>query len=180
MNVKKPKKILIIGIYGSGKTTLAKMLSKLLRYRMYDQDDIKYERKYDKTRSSEKIRIKINKISKQQIWIFSGTWLDYLLPLYKNADLVIFLEIPKIRLYARIFKRHFQRKQGEKEYFIYTLKDTWKIIKKVKRYFDDPSCFITLEKHRNYINNHSRKMYVIKNNKDINHLIWNLNNSTYH
>ena len=166
----RPKRIHIVGIYGSGKSTLAKDLSKLLKIKSYDLDEIKYKRKYDKIRTvNERLKI-VKQISKKKHWITEGTWLDYALPLYNAADLVILLEISKAKLYKRIFVRYVKRKFHKEEYFKNNLKMTLKIMGKVKQYFQDPNAFITLTKHKHYLDAHAKKVIVIKNNKDVNRL----------
>jgi adenylate kinase family enzyme len=165
------KKIHIVGIYGSGKSTLARKLSKYLRIESYNLDEIKYKRKYDIIRPvSERLKI-VGEISKKKSWITEGAWLDYALPLYKKADLVIFLEIPEGRLYWRIFLRHFKRKFHKIEYKENNLKTTINLLKKVRKYFHDSSHFMTLKTHKEYLKKYAKKTLIIKKKKDINQLI---------
>ena len=163
----KIKKIHIVGIYGSGKSTLAKRLGNIFGYKVYDLDEIKYKRKYDNVRSV-KERLKIVKdISKKNSWITEGAWLDYATDLYKSADLVVFLEIPKRVLYRRILFRFFKRKFHKEKYISNNLRSTKNILLKVDKYFHDPKHFMTLESHRNYIKDHAKKVFIIKNGKDL-------------
>ncbi|MFA5070957.1 MAG: hypothetical protein WC511_01135 [Candidatus Pacearchaeota archaeon] len=172
--MKKLNRIHIVGIYGSGKSTFAEKIKKILRYDVYDLDEIKYRRKYDKIRSIEE-RLKIVKeISNKKKWITEGAWLDYALDLYKKADLVIFLEIPKRILYKRILVRYFKRKISKDKYFNNNLKTTVNILKKVRKYFHDPNYFMTLKTHKDYINKHSKKVLIIRNNKELNEFLDNL------
>ncbi|MBR9701494.1 AAA family ATPase [Candidatus Pacearchaeota archaeon] len=167
----KIKKIHIVGIYGSGKSTLARRLSKKLNIKSYDLDEIKYKRKYDKIRSV-KERLKIVKdISNKKTWITEGVWLDYALDLYKKADLVIFLEIPKKILYQRILIRYFKRKFSKTRYKDHNLKTTKNILKKVKQYFHDKKYFMTLQAHKKYINEYAKKVFVIKYKKQLENLL---------
>jgi adenylate kinase family enzyme len=164
------KKIHIVGIYGSGKSSLAKKLSKLLKIKNYDLDEIKYKRKYNKIRPvKERLKI-VKKISKKKKWITEGAWLDYALDLYRKADLVIFLEIPKRTIYKRILIRHIKRKFDKNKYKENNLKTTFKIMKKVKQYFHDPSHFMTLKSHKNYLGKYAKNVFIIKNKKDLNKL----------
>ncbi|OIO41173.1 hypothetical protein COU56_05015 [Candidatus Pacearchaeota archaeon CG10_big_fil_rev_8_21_14_0_10_31_9] len=169
-----PKKIHIVGIYGSGKSTIAKKIHDILGYKVYDLDEIKYKRKYDKIRPVEE-RLKIIKsISNKQKWITEGVWLDYALDLYKKADTVIFLELPKGTLYKRIIVRHFKRKFHKQEYQNHNLKTTSNILKKAKQYYNDPNHFMTLNSHKFYIKKHSRNFVILRNNKEINKFLESL------
>ena len=166
----KYKRIHIVGIYGSGKSTLAKKLSEKLKYKVYDLDKIKYKREYDLIRDvNDRIKM-IKRISNEGTWITEGTWLDYALPLYKKADLVILLVMQKNMLYLRILKRFIRRKLSKKGYLQNTIKSTTKMIQKVKQYYGGNS-FITLEKHINYIKKYSKKYKIIQNKKQINEFL---------
>lgn len=168
------RKIHIVGIYGSGKSTLAKKISEILKIKTYDLDEIKYRRKYDIIRPV-KERLKIIKdISKKKKWITEGAWLDYAYDLYKKADLVIFLEIPKNRIYKRIILRHFKRKLHKAKYLEHNLKTIISILKKVKAYYHDPKHFMTLKSHKDYIDQHAKKVVIIRNNKQINKFLEDL------
>lgn len=169
----KIKKIHIVGIYGSGKSTLAKKISKILKIKVYDLDEIKYKRKYDIVRPvKDRLRI-VKEISKKKQWISEGAWLDYALDLYKKADLVIFLEIPERILYSRIVLRHFKRKFHKTKYLENNLKNMFNILKKVRKYFHDSRCFMTLKSHKEFLK-HSKKILIIKNRRDISELLNNL------
>ena len=163
----KARKIHIVGIYGSGKSTLAKKLGEKLNIKTYDLDEIKYKRKYDQIRTVSQRKRIVKGISKKSSWISEGAWLDYALDLYKSADLVVFLKIPKNVLYKRIIFRFFKRKLSGKRYFGNNLKNTGKIMRNVRRYFHSTDYFMTLRSHENYINKHARNIFVVKNKKDL-------------
>lgn len=170
----KYNRIFIVGIYGSGKSSLSKKIKEISKYEAYDLDEIKYKRKYDQIRSV-KQRLKIIKqISNKKTWIAEGAWLDYALDLYKKADIVIFLEIPKKTIYKRIIIRHFKRKFHKEKYNSHNLKSTFSILGKVKKYYHDPKYFMTLKSHKDYIEKHSKEHIILKNNKDINNFLKSL------
>jgi len=173
---KKISKIHIVGIYGSGKSTLAKRLSKLLKIKNYDLDEIKYKRKYDIIRSVKERLKKVKEISNRKSWITEGAWTSYAVELYKKADLVIFLQIPKWILYKRIFARHFFKKFHDYKYKDKDkgFKSTYNIMMKVHQYFHDPEHFMTLDSHKEYLKKYTKEFFIIKNNKDIKELIKNL------
>jgi adenylate kinase family enzyme len=102
-------KILIIGSVGSGKTTLAKKLSKKLEIPYYEIDSIVYnDTKKEKRLTPEQDNI-IKNINKNTSWIIEGTLrknLNYLLDL---SDKIIYLNtnynIRKIRIIKRYIKQ---------------------------------------------------------------------------
>lgn len=105
-------KVLIIGIVASGKSTLAKRLSKENNINYYEIDSIVYDDVNNRKRSeSEQYEI-IMDINKQDTWIIEGTLrknLDYLLDI---ADKVVYIDIPlKIRK-RRILYRFIKQKLG--------------------------------------------------------------------
>lgn len=103
-------KILIIGSVGSGKTTLAKRLSKKLGIPYYEIDSIVYnDLKKEKRLMQEQNNI-INNINKNSSWIIEGTLrknLDYLLDL---TDKIIYLNTNYNVRKVRIIKRYIKQK----------------------------------------------------------------------
>jgi len=174
--MKKISKIHIVGIYGSGKSTLAKKLSALLKIKTYDLDEIKYKRKYDIIQPVNKRLNKVQEISNKKSWITEGAWTSYAVELYKKADLVIFLQIPKWTLYKRIFARHFKRKFHNYDYKDNGIKTTHNIMKKVHQHYHDPKHFMTLKSHKEYLEKYAKKFFIIKTKKDIKKLLNTLKN----
>ncbi len=171
MGKKRISKIHIVGIYGSGKSTLAKKLSSLLKIKTYDLDEIKYKRKYDIIWPVKERLKKVKEISNKKSWITEGAWTSYAVELYKKADLVIFLQIPQLVLYKRIFSRHFKRKFHNYKYQDNGIKSTFNIMKKVHKYYHDPNHFVTLDSHKDYLQKYAKEFLIMKNNKDIKELI---------
>lgn len=105
------KKILIIGIVASGKTTLAKRLSKKFSLPWYELDSIVHHKtptgRYKRS-SEEQIEV-IKEIDKKGAWIFEGTDRDSYQCLYQMADTIIFLDTPlwkrRIRILTRFLKQ---------------------------------------------------------------------------
>lgn len=155
-------KIHICGIYGSGKTTLAKDLSQLYKIPHYSLDDIKYKIKYSEIRSVEERLDEVKKISKKISWITEGTWSNYAEELFKQADLIVFLAIPKRVCSYRILKRYFKRKKELND----TLIETLKLVKQVYRYHFS-SDQVSKKSHKNLIKKHNKRVFIIKKNRDI-------------
>lgn len=119
------KKILIIGIVASGKTTLAKRLSKKLNIPWYELDCIVHHQtateRYKRT-ADEQVEV-IMDIDKNGAWIFEGTDRKSYQCLYKMADTVVFLDTPLRKRKIRIFTRFLKQNLGiEKCYYKSDLK----------------------------------------------------------
>lgn len=99
-------KILIVGTVGTGKTTLAKKLSKQYKIKYYEIDSIVHDDKNNgRKRTIDEQNDIIKKINKNEDWIIEGVLrknLEYLLEL---ADKIIYLNIPKYKRNIRILTR---------------------------------------------------------------------------
>lgn len=106
------KKVLIIGIVASGKTTLAKQLSETLKIPWYELDRIVHHRtetgRYKRT-ADEQIEV-IKDIDSHGVWIFEGTDRPSYRCLFEMADVILFLDTPlwkrRIRILTRFLKQN--------------------------------------------------------------------------
>jgi len=156
------KKIHICGIYGSGKSTLAKNISKKLKLPYFSLTDVKYRKKYSKTRSEEKMRSIVKDLAKKKKWVTEECWGERAEPLFKEADLIILMLIPKTTCQYRILKRFLTRKKEEKD----TLISALKMCKKVSGYYKTKEP-VSLHSHLALIKKYKRKVLKIKNSRDI-------------
>ena len=104
-------KILIVGIVASGKTTLARKLSKLLGICHYEIDSVVHD-DVNNVKRSEKEQKKIFKeINKEDNWIIEGTLRKHLFYLCEMADKIIYLDVPvkvrKRRILTRFVRQLF-------------------------------------------------------------------------
>ncbi|SDE36985.1 Adenylate kinase [Paenibacillus sp. UNCCL117] len=106
------RKIFIIGIVASGKTTLAKRLSEALHIPWYELDAIVHHQTATgrrKRTADEQVEV-IQHIDKNGEWIFEGTDRASYRCLFDMADTIIFLDTPlwkrKIRIFTRFIKQN--------------------------------------------------------------------------
>lgn len=106
------RKVYIVGIVASGKTTLAKQLSNQMNVPWYELDSIVYhqtETGRHKRTAEEQVEV-IQEIDNNDAWIFEGTDRDSYRCLYEMADTIIFLDTPlwkrKLRIIVRFLKQN--------------------------------------------------------------------------
>lgn len=103
-----PQRILVYGVTGSGKTTLASQLSELTNIPWHEVDLLTFEPGWVEV-PVELQRSKIEGICQGDSWILDsayGKWLD--IPL-ERVDLIIGLDLPRRVSFLRLFKRCIRR-----------------------------------------------------------------------
>ncbi|QHW33792.1 hypothetical protein GZH47_25330 [Paenibacillus rhizovicinus] len=130
------KKILIIGIVASGKTTLARSLSRKISVPWYELDTIVYHKTLTgryKRSPEEQIEV-IKEIDTKGTWIFEGTDRDSYQCLYQMADTIIFVDTPLWKRKIRILTRFVKQKVGiEKSHY----KPDFKMLKMMYKWTRD-------------------------------------------
>lgn len=105
-------KILIIGTVGTGKTTLAKKLSKQYNIKYYEIDSIVHDDNNKIKRTSKQQDEIIEKINNNVNWIIEGVLRKNLYYLLELADKIIYLDISKKVRNRRILIRYIKQKLG--------------------------------------------------------------------
>ena len=107
------RKIWVLGGTASGKTTLAKKISKKLKIPFYSTDDFIYKKKWSEKYSDDVQIKKLKSVAKRTSWIIEGVHKnEWIYSSIKKADLIIFLDMRKIRLVSRVIKRRNVRKKN--------------------------------------------------------------------
>lgn len=99
------KKIYIIGPVASGKTTLARKLSKKLNIKMYELDKIVWDDARGVKRSDEEIVLLFANILNKTSWIIEDVGRNKFREGIKVADIVYYIDLSKICLYKRVILR---------------------------------------------------------------------------
>ena len=162
-------KILIIGIVASGKTTLAKKLSRKTNIEYYEIDSIVHDDKNNLKRSVEEQQKIIEEINDKNNWIIEGTLRKNLYNLLDISDKIIYLDIPlkvrKRRILLRFLK---QKLKIEKCNY----KPTIKMLKNMYKWTDD------FEKGKELfekeIFKYKNKLVILKNKKQIKKYIFSI------
>jgi len=167
----KYKKIYIMGTSGSGKSHLAKIISKKLNIKHLDLDDIYWIKKYTKALQLEKRGPKLKKFLKNnKSWIIEGVYSNWSIEAIKKSDLIIWLDISLNKRLYRLIKRHIQRISNKKTPS--KIKDTIDIIKYSYSYKKKSNKHhSSYYNHNKILKKHKKNYILLKNNKQINEFI---------
>ena len=162
-------KIHIIGCSGSGKTYLAKALSKKYNVPHFDLDDIQWDNNadgYGVKMPVEKRTELLNNILKNDSWIIEGVYYAWVGKCFEDADKIYVLDMPK-RVYTyRIIKRTIKRKlsfeKGKKE----TLKSVCNLLK-----WTDTFQNKNMVEIRKILSAYPEKTIWLKTSKDVQEII---------
>jgi len=105
------KRIAIFGRPGSGKSVLAKSLSKTLDLPLYHLDCYYFAANWGVRDKAEFLEWQ-RKIVDQKKWVLDGNYIDSLEMRYARADVAIYLNRSKLLCYWRILKRRVFSRKG--------------------------------------------------------------------
>ena len=108
-------KIYIVGPVGSGKTTMAKELSKSLNIPFYELDKVIYDDENHHKRTPVQIEKMMLSILQQKEWIVEDVGREVFLPILRKADVVYYLDKDRFTLYKRCFGRWIKQLMGLEE-----------------------------------------------------------------
>jgi len=151
-------KIYIIGAHGCGKSTLSSVISKILKI-----DPISLDEDNDKP-SIVKYGV-VQRILRRNTWVVDGAWTEHAKKLYEGSDLLIYMQVPEVKLYFRVMKRCllglFTRNSNSENLAMFS--SIWK-------YFHCKECDLTKSSHKKYMKI-AKKVMIVKNNTDVASLI---------
>jgi len=158
--MKKLTKIYILGVSGSGKTHLGKILSKKLKIPLYDSDEVMFIKKFTKFRPKEKRKQLIGKISQKAKWIIDSRGSDWSRAPMKKADIIIWLQPNRFIRTFRIFKRYLSRK-GKYEESLKSLINVIRYSWGYKKNMKNTSSYLEVSR---FIEKNNLNPIIIKNN----------------
>lgn len=163
------KKVHIIGSVGSGKTTLAKNLSKQLEVPHYELDNVVWERaKPNDIRRSEEERDEVlQNIIQTDCWIIEGVHHTWVGESFQEADFIFFIDTSYSKRTYRIIIRFIKQKFGLEKANYQPTFEMFRKMFKWNKYFETeskPEILRVLEKY-------DEKFFIVKDTKKIKELI---------
>jgi adenylate kinase family enzyme len=130
-------RIYVIGPTGSGKTTLSECLAKKHKIKCYELDLIVYDDENGHIKRPDEIREKMFKdILKKKSWIIEDVGRSKFEEGREKADIIYYINIPRIVVYKRVITRWLKQKLGKERYnYPPTLFQLFDMLKTAHRYF---------------------------------------------
>ena len=162
-------KIHIIGCSGTGKTYLAKKLSKKYNIQHYDLDDIQWDNSADEYG----LKMPVNKreellkqILIQESWIIEGVYYAWVTESFQMADVIYVLDFPsyiyKYRIIIRFIKRKLGIEKGKNE----TFKSVYNLLKWTNKYQNN-----NLKEIKKILKEYESKVIWISDSREIDKII---------
>jgi len=107
-------KILIFGVPGSGKTTLAKKLARSLSIPLFHVDELFFEKGWIE-RDHDHFLKDIRSILNNNKWIIDGNAMRSLEMRYKKANIVVYCRLNRLICLFRVFKRWLSTYKAKKK-----------------------------------------------------------------
>lgn len=101
------KKIAVLGCSGSGKSVISRYLNEKLNIPVYHLDSLNWKANWVPTPQEEWDALQKELVKKEE-WIIDGNYARTIDIRLKEADTVIFFDLPRYICMFRIFKRYFQ------------------------------------------------------------------------
>ena len=154
-------KVLITGNVGSGKTTLAKELSKTYNVPYFEIDSIVHSDKDNRKREEFEQTSIVNKINREnKNYIIEGVLRKNLEFICNLVDYIIIFDIDKEVLRKRIKKRYIKQKLGlEKANY----KPTKEFLNQMYIWLEN----YNYDKDKNIMKKYSKKVIILRNNKEV-------------
>ncbi|MBN2051890.1 hypothetical protein JW756_00120 [Candidatus Woesearchaeota archaeon] len=169
-------RIYIIGNSASGKTSLAKKLSRILKIKNYDLDDFYWQKKFTKKRSREEIEKLVKKATHKKKWIIEGVYSSCVTCSLDKADLIVWLDYPAHIITWRLLKRQIKRKEKISSTidFLHYALDYYK--KPTHKHHDRNES--TRHKHKTIVENYPAEIVHIMNNNELKEFLKKISRKT--
>ncbi len=124
MHAISPRRVLILGRPGAGKTTLARQIAERLDLPGIHLDDWRRGRTGRVPR--ERLSARAESTASTRSWVAEGIFVTWTTPLMEAADLIVLLDLPRTVLAYRIWRRRLTDAQQRRDHsFLATVRFTW-------------------------------------------------------
>ena len=162
-------KIHIIGCSGSGKTYLAKALSKKYNIPHFDLDDIQWDnnaQEYGVKMPPEKRKALLQEILCNREWIIEGVYYKWVQQSFDEADIIYVLDMPRYLYVNRIIIRSIKRKLGIQKGKKETLKSVYDLLKWTETFQHE-----NLQEIKKILDKYGDKVVWLSSKKDVQEII---------
>ncbi|WP_237690602.1 AAA family ATPase [Paenibacillus caui] len=158
-------RIRIIGACGSGKSYIAKELSKTFGINCYETDNLVWDRSYENKRFPVEVRdAKLNQIVNTESWIIEGVHHKWGRESFKEADFIFIIVPNKFIRDLRVVLRFIKTRLGiERWNYKQTFKNLWQMLFIWNKAFDKQNLKEILELTMEY----SDKRIIVQDNKEV-------------
>ncbi|MCR8656686.1 hypothetical protein [Paenibacillus endoradicis] len=158
-------KIRIIGACGSGKSFIAKVLSKKYGINYYELDNLVWDKSAVNVRYPIEIRdSKLCEIINKESWIVEGVHYKWGHDSFKNADLIFIIKPNKFIRDFRVIYRFIKTRLGIEQWnYKQSLKNLFQMLFIWNRGYDKEGIYTILELTSSF----SYKRVIVKNNQEI-------------
>ena len=101
-------RINVVGTSGSGKSTFARELARLLALPYYEMDQLFWKADWQESRDEELFR-KVQEVASQPKWVLDGNYVRTIPHKWQQVQMVIWLDLSFVRTVFRVSKRAIQR-----------------------------------------------------------------------
>jgi len=105
-----PRQVHVVGVAGSGKTTLAWHLGARLGAPVHNLDHIYYEGGCAGERPRDQVVADLAAIVAEPAWVTEGSFVDWIDDVLASAELIVWLDVARPVVAWRIIKRHVTRR----------------------------------------------------------------------
>lgn len=162
-------KIHIIGCSGSGKTYLAKALSKKYNIPHFDLDDIQWDnnaQEYGVKMPPEKRKALLQEILCNREWIIEGVYYKWVQQSFDEANIIYVLDMPRYLYVNRIIIRSIKRKLGIQKGKRETLKSVYDLLKWTETFQSE-----NLQEIKKILDKYGDKVVWLSSKRDIQGII---------
>ncbi|AIQ72729.1 hypothetical protein NST28_05455 [Paenibacillus sp. FSL R10-2791] len=162
-------KIRIIGACGSGKSYIARELSRKYGVEYYETDNLVWDRSAENLRFSVEARdAQLEEILDKPSWILEGAHYKWGQESFKAADLIVILNPNKVIRDLRVFTRYIKTRLGlEQANYKQSFKNLYVMIFEWNRGYDQEAAHRIIE----LTDTLSDKRVIVKNNKELEPII---------
>ena len=159
-------KIYIIGPVGSGKTTFATSLSKKLNIKYYELDKVSWDDEHGNVKRNDEEAKKIfEEILNNKKWIIEDVGRDKFKQGRKEADIIYYIKLSRLKSYYRVSKRWIKQRLGKERY------NHPPVFKQWLYYLSTVNSYYKKEKYKLENMNEFKEKLKIVTNKDIKQIL---------